>query len=91
MSISQQLSLRQFATFVGIFIEKETQITGGGGETKKNSHVAREQATNKPTRSTNTTPHAIHSIDQGANIDDKMLSIPFSLQLAQILCENNLT
>jgi len=44
---SQGLSLLQFAAFVGIFIEKETQITGGGGETKKNSHVAREQASNQ--------------------------------------------
>jgi len=40
---SQGLSLLQFAAFVGIFIDKETQITGGGGETKKNSHVAKEQ------------------------------------------------
>jgi hypothetical protein len=47
VSISQGLSLLQFAAFVGIFIEKETQITGGGGETKKNSHVAREQASNQ--------------------------------------------
>jgi hypothetical protein len=47
VSISQGLSLLQFAAFVGIFIEKETQITGGGGETKKNSHVTREQASNQ--------------------------------------------